>query len=328
MKNMFNILKNNFYRAVSRKNYFILMFCISIVTITAAVFFTAKLEVKGNIAVFSDNGGFYISSKFLNIEKVDKVPDKASLVMNKYDAVVIDKGNGEFEIQTIKSDDFKNKLEKIIKNPGSFSFRDDNSRGVASNILGYMIMIVFIQGLLYMLMYSEDRENGTFKRIGVSPVSAGVYLAGHGIFNFFMVFVPTYLLIISVKIIFNVNIGLSFIQYAGLLGVLTFLSTGFSLLISSLFKKAESSNMAGQATAVLTSLLAGCFYSFDNGNAVMKKIISFLPQKNLISLVQGIEHGENFNSLVPKVTYLIAFSIVMIVLAAAAVKINFKKDEC
>lgn len=95
MKNMFNILKNNFYRAVSRKNYFILMFCISIITITAAVFFTAKLEVKGNIAVFSDTGVFYISSKFLNVEKVDKLPDKASLVMNKYDAVVIDKGNGE-----------------------------------------------------------------------------------------------------------------------------------------------------------------------------------------------------------------------------------------
>lgn len=328
MKNMFNILKNNFYRAVSRKNYFILMLCISIVTIAAAIFFTAKLEVKGNIAVFSDTGSFHISSRFLHVEKVDKVPDKASLVMNKYDAVVIDRGNGEFEIQTIKSDDFKTKLEKIIKNPDSFSFRDENSRGVASNILGYMIMIVFIQGLLYMLMYSEDRENGTFKRIGVSPVSAGIYLVGHGIFNFLMVFVPTYLLIISAKIIFNINIGLNFIQYAGLLGLLTFLSTGFSLLISSFFKKADSSNMMGQSIAVLTSLLAGCFYSFDNGNEVMKKIVSFMPQKNLISLVQGIEHGKSFNALAPQFTYLIAFSTVMFVLAAAIVKINFKKGEC
>ncbi|EMS71725.1 ABC transporter permease [Ruminiclostridium cellobioparum] len=328
MRNMFIILKNNFYRAVSRKNYFILMLCISIITITAAVFFTAKLEVKGNIAVVSDTGSLYLSSKLLHVEKVDRVPDRASLVMHKYDAAVIDRGDGEFEIQTIRSDDFKKKLEKIIKNQDLSSFKDENSRGVASNILGYMIMIVFIQGLLYMLMYSEDRENGTFKRIGVSPVPAGVYLAGHGIFNFLMVFLPTYLLIISVKIIFGINIGLSFIQYAGILGLLTFLATGFSLFISSLFKKADSSNMAGQSIAVLTSLLAGCFYSFDNGNEVMKKIISILPQKNLISLVQAIEHGKSFNALVPQLTYMIAFSAVLFVLAAAIVKINFKKGEC
>ncbi|WP_027627561.1 hypothetical protein [Ruminiclostridium cellobioparum] len=37
----------------------------------------------------------------------------------------------------------------------------------------------------------------------------------------------------------------------------------------------------------------------------MKKIISILPQKNLISLVQAIEHGKSFNALVPQLTFMI-----------------------
>lgn len=327
MRNMLCILRNNYYRAVSRKNYFILMLCISIVTIAAAVFFTAKMEVKGNIAVVSASGSFNIQSKYLHVEKLDKMPDMTSLVMNRYDAVVIDTGNGNYDIRTIKSNEFKLKLKQVLKNPDAV-IKDEQARGIASNILGYMIMFIFIQGLLYMLMYSEDRENGTFKRIGVSPVSPAMYMAGHGIFNFLLVFAPTYILIILTKLIFNITIGLNFIKYAGLLGLLTLLSTCFSLLISSLFKKADSSNMMGQAIAVLTSLLSGCFYSFDDGNSIMKKIVLVLPQKNFINLVKGLEHGESLTALIPEITYLLIFPVVMLILAVFIVKNKFRQGEC
>lgn len=327
MKNMFYILKNNFSRAVSRKNYFILMLCITVITIAAAVYFTGKLEVKGNIAVVADSQSIYTDSKYLHIEKLDKVPEKSALVMNKYDAVLVDKGDGTFDIQTIKSTGFKTKILQIL-NSGGAKFEDTDSRGIASNILGYLVMMIFIQGLLFMMMYSEDKENGTFRRIGVSPVPAGIYLLGHGIFNFLMIFVPTYLVIIACKAVFNIDIGLSYFKYAWLLALISFLVTSFSLLLSSIFKKTESSNMAGQAVSVLTSLLAGCFYSFDNGNIIMKKIIMVLPQKNFLILIQGIEQGKGLENFIPQLVYLLALPLLLLTLSAIFVKSRLKRGEC
>ncbi len=327
MMNMFYILKNNYYRAVSRKNYFILMLCISMVTITAAVFFTAKFEVKGNIAIVPAHGSsINIDSEYLHVESLKEAPGIAALVMHKYDAVVIDNGNGTYEIRTIKGDDFRSSLESVLNKSGG-GFNTEEDRGIASNILGYMMMFVFIQGLLYMMMYSEDREKGTFKRIAVSPVSAGTYLAGHGIFNFLMVFLPVYLLIITAKIIFNIDIGLSYLQYAGLLGVLTLLSTCFSLLMSSVFRKADDSSMFGQLVSVLTSLLAGCFYSFDSTNGIMKRIVVILPQKNFLNLVYGLEGGKSISSFIPQLVYLAVFTVIMAITASGLVKSNLRRGE-
>jgi ABC-2 type transport system permease protein len=292
----------------------------------AAVFFTARLEVKGNVAVVtSSHKAVSINSKYLHVEKLNKVPEKSFLVMNKYDAILLDNGDGNFEIVTIKSDSFKTKLQQILFN-GNADFSEPEKRGIASNILGYLVMMVFIQGLLYMMMYSDDKENGTFKRIGVSPASIGTYLAGHGIFNFLLVFVPTFLIIAVSKLIFNIDIGLSYLNYAWLLALITFLVTSFSLLLSSVFKKAESSNMIGQSIAVLTSLLAGCFYSFDNSHTIMKKIISLLPQKNFLVLIQGIEQGRSLGEYLPQLTYLLVFPVLLLVLSAILVKTKLRHE--
>lgn len=327
MRTMFYLLKNNLNRAISRKNYFLLMLCITVVTIGAAVYFTGKLEVRGNIAVVGDFQSLAVDSKYLHVEKLAKVPEKSALVMNKYDAVLIEKGGGGFDLMTIKSPSYKDRILQIL-NKGSVELPDSEKRGIASNILGYLVMMIFIQGLLFMMMYADDKENGTFKRIGVSPVPAGTYLAGHGIFNFIMVFVPTYLVIVVCKLIFNINIGLSFFKYAWLLALITFLATSYSLLLSSIFKKTESSNMVGQAVAVLTSLLAGCFYSFDNAHSIMKKLVMVLPQKNFLLLIQGVEQGKSLSGFAPQLIYLLVLPVVMLIASGILVKSKLKKGEC
>ena len=102
MSGILTILKNNFFRSLARKNYIIIMLLITALSIFLAVYFTSKLEIKGNIAVVSNSGLLKINSKYFEEIDLDRAPPTSELVMNKYDAVVIDKGNGGYEIRTIK----------------------------------------------------------------------------------------------------------------------------------------------------------------------------------------------------------------------------------
>lgn len=51
MSTIIAILKNNYYRMQERKNYTVIMMLLTFITISFAVFFSAKAEVVGNIAL-------------------------------------------------------------------------------------------------------------------------------------------------------------------------------------------------------------------------------------------------------------------------------------
>jgi ABC-2 type transport system permease protein len=74
------------------------------------------------------------------------------------------------------------------------------------------------------------------------------------------------------------------------------LVTSFGLLLVALFEKSDSSNMVGSASAVLTSVLAGSFYSFDKGNKVLETFIKILPQKAFLSMSDSLEKGLGISS--------------------------------
>lgn len=310
---MINIIKNNFYRTLSKKNYIIISIIMTAVSIFLAVYFTAKLEVKGNIAVVTQNQEVAFRSKYINVTTLKKVPPKSQLVSNKYDAVVIDKGNGSYDIQTIKSDDFKKMISNALKNPKTFKPQIKDTRGVGTNIMGYLLMFLMMQGILFMFTFAEDRECKQIRRISVSPISFSKYLWGHFLFTFLFIFVPAFAILFILKVIFGFNIGFSLLQYLILLTIICAFSTAFSMFVNSLTEISDTANMAGSAIVTLTTILAGSFYSFDKANKIFDKAIWMLPQKDFISFVQGLENGKSVYSMLPQISYVIVLTLVFMV---------------
>ncbi len=114
---VFSILKNNFYRVISKKSIIVTTIIFVPLMIISAVYFTGKMEIKGTIAVVSQNKSVNFNTKYLKVKMVDKKPKMSELLLNKYDAVLEDKGNGKIEITTIKGDKFKNTIENYLKSP-------------------------------------------------------------------------------------------------------------------------------------------------------------------------------------------------------------------
>ncbi|MCS4473475.1 hypothetical protein JQ031_10145 [Clostridium botulinum] len=140
----FTILKNNFYRIISKKSIIINTIIFVPLMIMAAVYFTDKMEIKGTIAVVSENKSVNLNTKYLKVKVLDKKPKMSELLLNKYDAVLEDKGNGKIQITTIKGDKFKNTIENYLKSPQNINKNIDigEKRGVGTNILGFLIMII------------------------------------------------------------------------------------------------------------------------------------------------------------------------------------------
>lgn len=324
--NLFNIFKNNFYRLLAKKILIIDAIVFIPLMIAGGIYFNSKMETKANIAVVSANEKLNISNKYMNIKTVKKEPSMSELVLNKYDAVVQDKGKGNFKIITIKSDKLKNQLEGFFKNPSLTAkvSNSENKRGVGTSIIGFLIMIVMILQINFMLFYPEDRDFGTFKRILISPVNESKYLISQGIFDFVVAFIPTYAVVVLVKYVFNVNIGFSCIQFAGLLALLLLLGTAFALFITSFVDDVDNAAMLGNAIIMITSILSGSFYSFTGDNKILDTLVSAIPFKGYLTLVQGIENGRSLTNYYGQLIYVIAVILVLFSLGTFITKRNLK----
>jgi len=94
------------------------------------------------------------------------------------------------------------------------------------------------------------------------------------------------------KFILRLDIGLGLLNYLFLISMLCALSSSFTIFASALFKKSETANMAVSSIVVLTSILAGSFYSFDKDNKLLEYIITVLPQKSFLSISNLLEQGK------------------------------------
>jgi len=202
-------------------------------------------------------------SNYIKFTPMKEEPPKYQLVMGKYDGVIIDKGNGNYDVETIKNEDYRKMLEETTKNPEGFVPKVEDTRGIGTNIIGYLLVFVLLQCFQFMFTLSEDMELKQIKRIANAPVSFIKYLLSHFVSTFTLIFTPAFFILMVMKGIFELNIGFSLLQYAVLLGLLCSFSTVFAMFINEMVKLLDTANMMGSAIVLLTTILSGSFYSFE-----------------------------------------------------------------
>ena len=295
MRIFVSVLKNNLRRLSERKSRLFLFLFLTACSIAAALFINTKAGTAGNVAVVSA-GGATLQSAYINITRLEQAPPLSDLVMGKYDAAVFLDGRGGYTIQTVKDDGFKQTLEKLISDPAGFTAGHIESRGYGTNIVGFMMMFILMQGISLIFMFAEDIEQKQIMRVAASPVSFTGYLCAHGLFTFAALAAPVMLMLAIVRSVLNIEIGLSLPAYLYITALLGALAVSFALFLTAFLKKYDSASMVGSAVIVLTSILAGSFYSFDRGNRVLGAIIRILPQKAFLTMAEMMEQGRGISS--------------------------------
>lgn len=317
---MIHVLKNDFHRVCPRMGSIIAMLVMTIVSIFFAVYVTGIQQVKGHIALVTGSNVSGLDTKYLSVEVMKEKPARSALVRQQYDAFVVDQGNGKFEIDTLRNHDFKNMLQVLLKNPKAQIPALKTDRGVGVNIVGFLMIFLSVSAFFYFFPFAEDKEEGQLLRISASPLSFRRYLAAHFIFCFSS-YVPAWLMLAVLQAA-GWNIGFSLAQYAGLFLLLGMLGVTFALLMNTFIKKPDNANMFGNSILILTSTLAGCFYSFSKNNAILDNLIKILPQKQYMEFALDVQNGDVASHLFP-LFYVLALSALMFGVSYAKLKHDF-----
>lgn len=319
MRTFFVVLKNNYLRTIPRIGAITVISIIALLSIGLATYITGKEQIKGHIALISQNPEDELigNTKELDITVLSEKPPRSALIERKYDAYVTVDDKGNYQIETLHNNDFKNMLQILLTNPGTGNVPNQNRRGVGVNIIGFMMMFLLMLSFSNLFAFADDKEQGQLHRIAAAPASFGGYLAAHCVYCLSLL-LPEYILLVIMKIL-GANIGFSLLQYAGLMSILAFLGISVAMLLNTLIHKPDNATMLGNATMVLSSVLAGSFYSFGNNNLVLNNIIKILPQKELMNFAQYLQNGNALRHSLT-IIYVIAFSAALFILSCSILR--------
>jgi ABC-2 type transport system permease protein len=325
---MLEIFINDWNRLLEEKLYLIVSMVLTILSVVAAIVLTNTIQTKENIALVVPNAqavteasSKFANSSYFNVSILEAAPPKSQLVQNRYDAIVTVAQDASYNVEVIKSDELKERISAALKNPDTFALNSSTQRKIGTNIIGYMMMFLLIQGLLYARLFAEDKEKHMIKRVVVSPIAFRNYLLGHAAFMVTMIFTPTFCVIVVAKII-GATVGFSLCVYAALIAVLAILSSAFALFLNSFFCVADTANMLGSSLVILSSILAGSFSSLTKEETLFDKLLHLLPQKDFINFTNALEKGMLTTNIKEQLLYVIGLSVIFFAIAV----IKTRKD--
>ncbi len=323
--NIINLLKNNFRRILAKKEIIIVALVIVPLMIGAGVLFSGKMDRSANIALVSNNAQNVPKDSRIKIHVMKEKPAISDLLLSKYDAIVQEKKPGTYDVTAIKSKADKKSIKNFFEVgkllPGDQS--EQATRGAGTRIIGFILMILLMQGIALIALFPEDRNLKTFRRILTAPVSERVYIFAQGIMTFLFIFLPTYIALVITKLCFGTDIGYGLLMLAILIAILSALSTALALFFVSVIEREVSVTASG--IYMITCVLAGCFYSFTGNNKVLDFLCSILPQKQYMTMIQGIENGKSMLQFKGQLIYLLIWIVALWLLGSIITKSKMKK---
>ncbi|MCP1103198.1 ABC-2 type transport system permease protein [Aequitasia blattaphilus] len=325
---MRNLLQNKFERILQKKAILVLALIIMPLMIVLAIFFSGHSSIKEQIG--------YLGTDITNLPKCDQytvvpiseMPKLSQMAEGMYAAVVSKDNHNKYTVTTLKSDTDSAAIETLFTTgqlPSNYKGDDAKrkERGTGTNILGFITMLIIIQGVALTTMYPEDRNLRTLRRIMSSSANIYSYLFAQIIFTFISLYLPTYVAIILAKRCFGAELGYSIDLLAVLLLIITLFATAFAIFISTVLDR--NINLVTSGVTIITCVLSGCFLSISSDNVILMTICNALPQKVYMDIVHGVEFGGHFSDYGGELFYLFALSMLFYTITISVVATKTSK---
>lgn len=179
---------------------------------------------------------------------------------------------------------------------------DQEGKGILLNEESYSFSLgMFVAALTMTLIFSnnfiaglfiKEKHNRVLKRIQLTSVSMLSYVLVKAILALGSLIVQTGLIMIGIKIIFQVDLGMSIWIMGLLIFGLGLVFTCISICSVSFFDNMETANYVGFALITITNMLAGLYFPSEAVPTWMKNIAMLLPQRWFILAADGVLQGD------------------------------------
>lgn len=223
-----------------------------------------RLEVMKDSNVLNQEG--------IELVEVNKIT-QSDLIMQKVDGLLLENG----KIQTRKG---------VIDLAVLTQQQGNQTQDVGTKILGFMVMFLMMQSVVYMMLFGEDKETHMTTRIFLCGIRKRNYFASHVLFSWLFIYIPC-MLCLGILQLFSIPIGYSLEKYAVLLAIYTLFSNVLIFFMYTIIKREDDANMICSALIVLTSLLSGSFLGIQKTSGILADLIELLPQKMFMKWGMG-----------------------------------------
>lgn len=295
-----------------------------LVTLASMVFGLYMYETQHPVVrivyVTQDAAQAPTSTDELDVTVASTEPPQSLLVQQRYDAYVTQAADGSLSVDTLKSDGFKSAVIALAADPSLPVDLGQTSSGPGVQILGFMMMFLLMNAFGGLFVFSQDKEEGQLARVTLTPMSFAGYLTAHCAYCLIGV-IPEFALL-GVFQTMGYDIGITLMDYLGLMLLLSMLGIAAALLLHTLIHKRDNANMLGNATIMLTSLLAGGFSLAVRHAPVADAIRDLLPQKRFMDFAAALENGVPLDQSA-SLLYVIGFIAVLLIVSCIILRKSY-----
>ena len=277
-------------RARFLKGQLAVFLVIMIAMVEFAVLIGMPTQNSLNIAVVGDSIDF-ASGQGFSVTRLERDPGEAAVAMGHYDLIITADSSGKPLALHARNDSLAKTVLASLSGSGSNSpavATAAHKRGLASLVMGYLVIVILELGVVGALLLMEDREWKLTGRVAAAVPGLGGYIAGHGAFVFTLCFLPAFILIVAQGAIMGTGLGLGIGGWVLILGVTAFLGTAFAILVAVASPDEDQGATVAQMIIIFSTLLSGSFIASSDQGPALKLFAEAMPQKFLMDLCAAL----------------------------------------
>ena len=284
---MFNLLKMIIYRTINNKIFLLLVLFVPAIVVVGSIVYTNNIEHNVRVGVIGEK---IPQIEHLSCIALNDQPKLSELVEGKYEAIIEYKDD-KYIINSVKGESFDNSLNNVLNNGISVkdAFGNKSNRGVISNLVGFLSMLLIMLGSVLYKFYYQDK-GGIARRIVTTKVGYIKYILSYPISVFLVLFIPAWLITAASSYTFKLA-DIKYPELTFMMFVLCLLGASYNFLVASCSKHEQNGGLFATMTVMMTALLSGSFIEIAKGG-IAEKISYLFPQRYIVDFAINLENGN------------------------------------
>ncbi|MED1202254.1 ABC transporter permease [Heyndrickxia acidicola] len=187
-------------------------------------------------------------------------------------------------------------------------------KGMTSQTIGYLIMIMLISAGSLSEIILKEKENRTYYRLLSTPINARKYVIANILVNLIVMVVQIVLTLVIMNIV-HIHLNMPSWEMLIILLVFSLVAIGFAQVTIAFAGSTSASSALQNLFIVPTCLISGCFFPVDIMPKALQRIADFLPQHWVLETITKLQNGDLLQSVYLNFLILLAFAAVFFLIA-------------
>lgn len=172
---------------------------------------------------------------------------------------------------------------------------------------GNYLLLLMISTFLIAFRIIDEKEKGTFYRIGMTSVHPRIYIVANILAGTLVAMIQIALVLLSLKLA-GVNFYAPIIMVYFILVIFTLCAISLSVFIAVSAKSTAAANATIGFIVSPSCMLAGCMWPIEFMPEFLQKVAYLMPQRWILDAIELLQRKHNFINIVPNIMVVIGFT--------------------